>query len=681
MEVNVLHPGNSVNDPTIKKALDSSLFNLRRRIFTTHRFGEYVPNFFMEVVPRDIISGQIGHTLRTLNLKSPMLSDLKMNRDFFLVPMQAILPFNWDKIAAIPTHGDDVPDDVYPVIENFPLKARDLVNHYAVSAAGVMAQANPVAKDFVQDVLKALIFGEMFYSTGSLLKYSGYSMDALFKAQPGSSISGVDLKTFDDVFDYIIRQLFFPQNTAAFGYIAVSFPNTPDDEAPSITYDHLNSARAIRSFIEDLRDHPSFQITSLGLQNGATVSWWNTLNNNFFKGPSSAMSYLMSGVKTPSIPLNYSRLVAYQMSMAHYCTNDKVDFVYSAELYRQLFASLMNVDDTLDKTYSFNGLSIPYDYLSGYFLNFFISNFSRCTEAALGLIFSFKHSLRYVDYFTGSRPQPLAVGDVNVSTVGNQFSILESVKKTLFARLLNAVARTGAKISNQMKDIHGASAPHDWHDPMWLGHIDSEVYGSETENTGAAQFGSTDGNSISTNLRSSNGQFAFKYQNDGVYGIIVCVTYYDIPRAYMHTTDKLMFMKDRYDMFFNQLQYQGDQILDLAEKDMGLLANSDELEDNPFGYTLRDMQYKQTFDVANGGFVKSLPSWAFLADYDYWSDGDLTQLAKNISPSYIRSRNTELDRFFQVLPGFSLGNYFHFILKENYSIEARRNMAYAPTIL
>lgn len=694
MEVNVLHQGNKVNDPSIKKALDSSLFHLRRRIFTTHRFGEYTPNFFMEVVPRDIIDGSIGHTLRTLNLKSPMLSDLKMNRDFFLVPMQAILPFNWDKIATIPTHGDDVPDDVYPVIVNFPAKAKAFVNHYGVVIANIQYDGSTqTIVSFFQNVLKFLIFGEMFYSTGSLLKLSGYSLDSCYKNAISSDDSNLaDPSTFDDLFDEIVSHVFFPHgNTHSVAILQIEYPNTPDEEAPATSYYKINSMTKLRSLLEDLRDHPSFVVKSVDLNTSTgigTINDYMTYFEDYIKdvyfytnGGTNPLSRALLYTSAPDLPLNYSRLVAYQMAMAHYCTNDKVDFVYSAELYRQLFASLNFATLGLEQVFNFNGIDTPYDYLSGHYIDSHIENYGICSESALGLIFSFKHSLRYVDYFTGSRPQPLAVGDVNVAVANNQFSIMESVKKTLMARLLNAVARTGAKIANQMKDIHGAQAPHDWHDPMWLGHIDSEVYGSETENTGSEQFDNENGNSITTNLRGSNGSFAFKYQNDGVYGIIVCVTYYDIPRAYMHATDKLMFQKDRYDMFFNQLQYQGDQILDLAELDMSRVGTGVELEDKPFGYTLRDMQYKQSFDVANGGFVKSLPSWAFIADYDLWSENDYGQRFENISPKYIRSRNSELDRFFQVLPSCSLGNYFHFILKENYSIDARRNMAYAPTIL
>lgn len=52
-----------------------------------------------------------------------------------------------------------------------------------------------------------------------------------------------------------------------------------------------------------------------------------------------------------------------------------------------------------------------------------------------------------------------------------------------------------------------------------------------------------------------------------------------------------------------------------------------------------------------------------------------------IDPDYIRSRNTELDRFYTQITGFSLGSYFHFIIKNTNSQNASRPMAFAPSIL
>ena len=47
------------------------------------------------------------------------------------------------------------------------------------------------------------------------------------------------------------------------------------------------------------------------------------------------------------VPFNFGRVCAYQLAVAEYMTNDKVDHIYSAELYRQYIGSLLRDIDLL----------------------------------------------------------------------------------------------------------------------------------------------------------------------------------------------------------------------------------------------------------------------------------------------------------------------------------------------
>ena len=85
-----------------------SKFNLSHHHYSTLRFGEISPFFELETVAGDKINLRSAHKLSTFTLKSPILSDVHLNKDYFNVPMEAILPFNWDKIYANPVVGDDV---------------------------------------------------------------------------------------------------------------------------------------------------------------------------------------------------------------------------------------------------------------------------------------------------------------------------------------------------------------------------------------------------------------------------------------------------------------------------------------------------------------------------------------------------------------------------------------------
>lgn len=132
---------------------------------------------------------------------------------------------------------------------------------------------------------------------------------------------------------------------------------------------------------------------------------------------------------------------------------------------------------------------------------------------------------------------------------------------------------------------------------------------------------------------------------------------------------------DRFDMFIPELQYIGDQSLKLSE----LIAGAD--KDIPFGYQLKDMQFKQSYDICSGGFVENLPGW--LMAFDPRLDYAYSAMDSNIhiGPEFIRSHPTELDRFYLSLTGLTLASYFHFIELWHVKVSANRPMVYAPQIL
>ena len=88
------------------------------------------------------------------------------------------------------------------------------------------------------------------------------------------------------------------------------------------------------------------------------------------------------------------------------------------------------------------------------------------------------------------------------------------------------------------------------------------------------------------------------------------------------------------------------------------------------------MEYKQRVSYASGGFIRHLPSWAFVTDNKDGNPADV-----NITPEYLRSSPTEFDRFYKSLLGHSLGRRFHFITMNTNVLAPYRQMVYAPEIL
>ena len=100
--------GNPQNENPHKNVRTRSTFPLQYHAFDTFRFGEYHPHFVMEGVAKDKISFRSSHDLRSYTLGAPLMEDISMKKDYFHVPMTAILPLNWDKFFANPVKGQDV---------------------------------------------------------------------------------------------------------------------------------------------------------------------------------------------------------------------------------------------------------------------------------------------------------------------------------------------------------------------------------------------------------------------------------------------------------------------------------------------------------------------------------------------------------------------------------------------
>lgn len=292
-----------------------------------------------------------------------------------------------------------------------------------------------------------------------------------------------------------------------------------------------------------------------------------------------------------------------------------------------------------------------------------------------------------MDYFTGSRAQPLAVQGSNsqmstdVAVVNNAVSVIDITKKIQAQRFRNSVNRIRQQAESYLKGVFGGSMPApDYHNPFYLAHTSDVIYGQETENTGAAQLAPSGSSetplpiAITTNLRGTSGNYVFEAHTDRP-GIIIGITSYDITRIYTKSIDRSFFHVNRYDWFNPFLQYIGDQEIYLQE--LGIKPSANSLNSmTPFSYALRHMEYKQKYSYAAGAFCEDgvLPGWIFVAS-------DKRGSQSTINPDWIRSVPAEFDRFYISLAGYSLATYFHFIVKDFNSTNASRPMAYSPQIL
>lgn len=675
-----------VVDAHAKAPRSRSRVPFSNKIAGTYRFGEYQPHFVAEVENSDKFPLRSIHRVRSFNLKAPLMSDIQMKKDYFQVNMEAILPLNWDKIFTPPVTGDDVnAEQVNCVITSFPQKLADVI-----SAFKMCQQFNDLDPDdpttfapALEAYLKLLVFAEYFLSSGSLFETLGVHIHSLFHSAVSDYIS------FDQLFDDALIK---------FNQILLDFPSADIFlNIPSLGLCKISPERYLVNtngqnpnerlisfgwFLDYIRDDFNW---SLFISNPEDII--DVANITAIQDICNQISIVTINNEFPVWPLNLKRPLAYQLACRHFYSNDKIDYVYSAELYRQLmydvfkrFGDSMSVSSTYyDDVFIYNGLQYRYDFLSGH--NFaiafgFAATLTEISDLSLfgdicRLAFGFNRSLRYLDYFTGAKASPLAVGDINAPVVAGQVNAIDTTRSIQYQRFFNFVNRVGRKFEEYTSKMNGTYVKPDFHNPLFLGHTQDVIYGSETENTTINPSAANQpAQSTISNLRSNASRFAFEMTFDRE-AVIIGITYFDIERFYSNVIERQNFHVDRYDMFNKFLQYIGDQPISRAE-----LVCCDDF-DTPFGYALRHMEYKTRVNQTFGGFsVNQLPGFEFIAD----QSADLI-LQRSISPDYIRSRPSELDPFFLSLTGYSRGTYFHFIIENNNVCEPVRPMVYAPEIL
>lgn len=669
--------GNKQNEAGGATGRSRSRFPLSYSFFKTERFAEYDVFYVQEGVSGDRLPLHSNHEVQTYTLKSPVLQNLLKKKDYFVVPMQAILPLNWEKFYTNPNIGEDVPSDSGLGVQNFWSNMRTLFNNSFTKLKSDLAGSELIGFEKLEECFKFFIFFERIYSTGSLMESLGISGHNFFRAISPST--GIDM-TFDEMEDV------FYSHVASFlsgvsdyveftlGGQTYQIRNTP--RSSSLLSNNVVEV-TLREALELFRDDMSFtfSLASSGIDD--LISTVLTFLNN-----------TTVNLPVSDSPLNLGRLWAYQLVCYHYYSNDHVDYIYSADLFRQYIFELIGQNSTtyeIIDSFSVNGYKYLYDSLSSHYFSWCVSQFNGTTGifatrpgagttlnklyAYFTSLFGFNRSLRFMDYFTGARTWPLAVGDSTVNVNSGKVSVIDLSRSSMMTKFLQAVNRSGRKFGAYMQELFGITPKYDYHNPLYLAHTSDLVGSQETDNTAEAQV--TNQIAVTSRLRATSSRYAFEFEPDRDC-IVIGITYYDLPRVYSRATERQNFFIDRFDMFNPYMQFIGDQ--SISEAELGTDTPNTSL---PFAYTNRHMEYKQRYNQCSGGFCvpsTGLDHWIFIAD-------ELRRKSiHRIGPSFIRSFNSEIDKFYQGLSGYSLGTYFHFIVRYDNRMDASRPMAYNPTI-
>lgn len=660
-----------------------SNFPMGNNQFITCRFGEYVPFFAFNSYEKDKVHQRNVTTTRSLSLKAPLMEDINLKRDYFQVYYDALLPINWDKCYIRPKRGDIVDwQKCSTNVADFRDKIRQIC--FAVHGYYIAQDVGTTPAQILFGWLKALTFLEMFYSDGALINHFGCHLSRCLTIRAKWDLENNPSFTrdvnFDAFFDRFCQMLL--------GYIRSESDPNPGSDSFVLSYSvtgqtggitqRVNNASDLRALISRFREGQSIVLSTSSDAGDAL-----TVLRNFVRA-----EYMWQGNYTgeQSFPFDLAPLWAYQIACTHFYSDDNVDYVFSADLFRSLVGSYIDAYLNNDEPgyegvifFSYNGKFYNYDYLCAHFfclfIDYIVSNngfLASFIESYFRVLFSFNRSLRYQDYFAGARTLPIAVGDeTEVSVDDNKVSVVDITRSIQWQRLLNNIQRLPQEIGRFISASTGKNQSFDYHNPGWLAHTKDTVFAAEVENTGAAQVQQP--NSVTATLRGKSSDKEFTFESDRPC-IIIGIQYFDIRRAYYTGVKRVLQNDSREDMFMPELQYIGDQPIYNSELDSSK-------RQSPFGYTEQYNWLKQNYDEAMGGFVNNaLPGWAFLFNPDFYYPKGLSA-PYHISPDFIRSLSPELDQFFLSLTGFSLGTYFHFQQKVVNITSASRNMVRHSQIL
>lgn len=657
-------PTKAVNQTGTSVRLTHNTFDNSFFLFTTQRYGLYQPFWWKECVAGDNEPYSNSHNVRSLPYASPILSPMKLNKDYFQVPKYAIQPNTWDYIFKTPTQGDDVPSAAQNL---FPFVDPD--NQDSTGRSPKSLLSNLIATYFNRDTiddpaafLLLLLTCENFFSSGSLLYNMGYKLNPVFIIDDRSRVS------FDELFDIFVNSIDISVSIIVddpdqpIGSRLVSFSTYQD------TADFIVPRFTIISLMRSFYSHISELIVEFNHNVGSISLDWDFVS--------------VSGVSPDIDPLDCIRMdtiIAYQLACSQYYVNPRVDFLYNSQLYRDNYIQLLrnansvvSDDPIVLNSFDYNGIPVLYDYFSynyhEYASKFLFEAFRGVSQNAYSLdefilltspifyLFGYREQLRFGNYFTDSRTQALGYGEPGsdaIAVFDDSVSVTDLSQKLVLNRFRSAVAHLDNSSEDYLKTMFGEDLPPDYHFPKFIAHSEFAIAGDEVNNTSSDNQGN-----IVTNLKSGEDTAEFNI-NISVPSILIGISYISVPELYSQCKERSYFHGDRYDMFQPMLQYFGDQEIYNREVSDTIPNPSD-----AYAYVSRNGEYKQRLSQVAGAFLTSLRSWVFTVDLPAFAETS-PRLVNTQSPIAIRAHDFEFNRFLAVQTGISLGTGFHFIMQYN----------------
>lgn len=664
-------------------------FDHSRLELYTQRFSEVMPCYFDKCIEGDNVVNQATQDVRTFALQSPLMNNLKMYRSFYAVPLSAIAPKSWEYLLRQPNRGQDISFADYDISGTFQQVFAIPIQLYK-RCKQILAQGSDMTVGYKNCTLALMAYyGSLYFSNNGLFKALGYTAPvrvSTYSTADGDTTPAASIwdRMYSAFVDMVCEggrvNLHYKDENGNRVTLLGSQDTTALKHTPSEVFNFLSIASYYGTLYIEV--DPKQSNITLYEPLAALVRQATALN-------------LDSEWDETTTRVSLRPLVAYQTILAQFFSSSSVDSIYNCKAYTDTALSLVTKVYELSKSlggysdihhspfpYSskVNGVDVFYDAFSGKYNEYvssamkaIINDMSSSTyllENYQSLMCTFAnslvgigHSLRFSDYFTGSRTRPLAVGDTTIQVNDNAIQVVDVNKSLWIQRFLNAVNRGRQDIYDYLKQLTGVEPPHHMAEPIPLVSEQYNISGMEIENTAEKQ-----GN-IVTLLRNNDSRYQYKYYaTEPTY--IIGVTYFSVLSVYQNATDRTYFMDDRLDWFNSFLQNIGDQPVYTRELDSTFSNGGLEYDSKVFGYQQRYAEFKNAVSHARGGFIDgSLPGWSILFNNSPYKDkySSFDVVPQVLSSAFLRNFDNVFDPLFASLTGKNQSDRFHFIISTYYN--------------
>lgn len=697
---------NSLNDPKFENQQGYFAYDLTHSEFVSPLFGKITPTMHLDTVPADrfVVHDNTKTILNQIN--GNFLNTVNQYSDSFFVSLRSVFPMNYEKLIPNPVKGDDLPTTALPMVPLAAFFLDYLRGEYLITINGDEYENNTLSRDVVNSGWNAIEESAVAYfiarltllatvlSRGELMDYLGIQFDNdELKARLTSELQSA----IDEYFDVLHASYESYIGSSEVSYLyGIELDLTTSD----IDYSNQKERWVVTSGSKEewrqaladcfeaglLPDFGGIKSAESEVRPVVQKLYGiiNTIFSEYYLDEDAVNSYMYDvdyGIREikDGGHINIGKILAYQQIVSQYYTNDKIDNIFSSELFMQLLRGVMypSKDGSFSREpiFDYNGVATEYDYISaGGFFQSLISNeiTGKCNRQFvwMTLMLLLRRSLRYGDYFSTARVEMLAVSDqLNIATTGSMVSPIDITKGLLMQRYLNAANYIGQGFLSYMASEYGVKPSDTGVVPRFISHRKVELQNHITNNTANDQGAQT------TNLVGYTDSNAFDVFIDD-FGYLITLMSYDVLPVYKSGIENTYYIADRFDYFNPMLQGIGDQAIRSSE-----LMGNPSLYNDGFGWTMRNAEYKYKISKAHGAFCNGLNGFMLSYPIQAYRTSLSGNLELNIDPNFIRDKAIYIDPVITHATGTSPANYYHFIVACVNEVKAARKIQATPGVL